>query len=187
MAVRDFPGVLEPGFENRMTSPARIEEMRVQGFPVIDAPSRREGERYVPLPGGGLAPPPLPQPGLLGQATEAVQRLDATVGRVPDEASDRLAFNLASLAKREGFVSIDHAVLSVATDHLPPGENVFVVQGEPTAPTNRVAHMRSADAVDLPTREALVQLRETAGPTHALDPPRQQGETEQLGSRLVRT
>lgn len=164
LPVRDFPGVVEPGIESHMTSPDRIEALRVKGRPVIDAPSRREGDRYVPLQDGGLPLPPLPKADLLGQTTSAVGRLEASLGRMPDESSDRIAFNLAAVAPREGFERVDHVVLGVATDRLRAGEHVFVVQGDLHAPDNRVAHMRSAEATLPPPADAIACLQQPPGP-----------------------
>jgi hypothetical protein len=173
LPVRDFPGVVEPGLENRMMSPAQIEEMRAKGLPVLDAPSRREGDRYVPLPNDGLSRPRLPPDGLLGQTAAAVGRLDAQLGRGSDEASDRLAVNLAALASREGLHRVDHVVLGIGTDRLRAGENVFVVQGELRSPTNRVAHMRSDDALSPPSADtiaiALAAERTSDAPAHDRD------------------
>ncbi|GEM_PF-499214 len=44
--VRDFPRVLEPGVDNRMTSPEQIERWRNPSYPVLQEPSIREGSGY---------------------------------------------------------------------------------------------------------------------------------------------
>lgn len=187
LPVRDFPAVLEPGIENRMTSPAHIAEMRVKGYPILDARARREGGDYAPLPNGGLALPPRPRNDLLGQTASAVDRLEATLGRVPDESSDRLAYTLATLARREGFERVEHVVLSVATDRLRARENVFVVQGDLHAPHSRVAHMRSADPTTPPSPHAVAQLRPDAVSTPAMGSPSPQAaDPEHAAPRLAR-
>src|SRR3546814_1950703 len=59
---------------------------------------------------------------------DAVHRLDASLGRAPDEHSDNMIASLARLARENGLVRIDHVVLSGQAERLRPGENVFVVQ-----------------------------------------------------------
>lgn len=164
LPVRDFPGVVEPGIENRMTSPARIEALRVKTYPVLNAPSRHETGRYIPLQDGGLALPPLParETTLLRQTHAAVARLDAQLGRNPDETTDRVAFHLAAQARRDGLERVDHVVLGVRRGRLQAGENIFAVQGEVDAPDNRIAVMRSTDAMTVPSAETIALARQPA-------------------------
>lgn len=190
VAVRDFPGVIEPGIENRMTSPARIEALRNTRYPVLDAPARHEGDRYVPLPNGGLPLPPLPDrhAGLLGETHAAVARLDAQLGRSPDETTDRVAHHLAALARQNGLDRVDHVVLGVQTDRLRAGENIFVVQGGLHDAGNRIAHMRSADAMSLPSNDTIALAKEPAVHARTADAMAQVHTAPQQDThRLVRT
>lgn len=104
---------------------------------------------------------------LLRQSQEAVRRLDESLGRGYDDASDRMAANLAYLAGANGFSRIDHVVLNNATASLQKGENVFVVQGGLTDATNRVAWMKTQDAIATPVEQSLERLVQLA-PEHAL-------------------
>src|SRR3546814_15637034 len=65
---------------------------------------------------------------------DAVHRLDASLGRAPDEHSDNMIASLPRLARENGLVRIDHVVLSGPAERLRPGGNAFVVQGRPDAP-----------------------------------------------------
>ena len=103
---------------------------------------------------------------LLQQAESAVQRLDASMGRQYDQHSASMAASVAHLARAEGLQRIDHVVLGSATSSLKQGENVFVVQGGLTEPTNRVAYMKTRDAISTPVEQSLERLA-TAAPEHA--------------------
>lgn len=95
---------------------------------------------------------------LLRQSREAVRRLDESLGRIYDDASDRMAASLAYLAGQYGFDRIDHVVLSNATQTVQKGENAFVVQGGLTDVTNRVAYMKTQDALATPAEQSLERL-----------------------------
>lgn len=69
------------------------------------------------------------------------------MGRTPDMASDAMAASLFALARENGLQRVDHVVLSVDSGQVRKGENVFVVQGGLTDVHNRVAHMKTAEAV----------------------------------------
>lgn len=93
------------------------------------------------------------------QATAAVHRLDAAMGRTPDESSDRMSASLANLARSSGLERIDHVVLSVGNAQSPPGQNVFVVQGRLDDPGHLRAHMSTDIAVQTPVSESLQELQ----------------------------
>lgn len=110
---------------------------------------------------------------LVAQAEIAVQALDASLGRDYDDASQRLAARAAHLARAEGFDRIDAVVLGIGTPTLRAGENVFVVQGGLGDATNRVAHMKTAEALATPVEQSLSRIaqldadaRGVAGPQH---------------------
>lgn len=103
------------------------------------------------------------------QAEDAVCRLDASLGRAYDERSACMAASVARLAKESGLDRIDHVVLNLRTSSLKAGENVFVVQGGLTDATNRVAQMKTQDAIAMPVEQSLRQLAASA-PSLALEP-----------------
>lgn len=116
----------------------------------------------APSPNGARAPAdPLHR-----QADAAVRTLDASMGKAFDRHSENMAASLACLAKENGFDRIDHVVLSDATGSVRKGENVFVVQGGLTDPTNRVAQMKTQDAIAAPVEQSLLQLA-AVSPTQA--------------------
>ena len=93
----------------------------------------------------GSAPDPL-----LQQAETAVRHLDASLNKAFDCHSENMVLNLARLAKESGFDRIDLAVLGEATASVRRGENVFIVQGGLDDATNRVAFMKTQDAISPP-------------------------------------
>lgn len=95
---------------------------------------------------------------LLRQAREAVARLDGTLGRAFDDASERMSASLAVLAHRKGMERIDHVVLSQQTSTARAGEAVFIVQGRLDDPAHLRAHATTATAVETPVRESLAHL-----------------------------
>lgn len=99
---------------------------------------------------------------LYRQVQAAVHRLDASMGRVPDAASDAMTASLYALARESGLQRVDHAVLSVANGRVGEGENVFVVQGQLQDPLNRIASMKTLDAVSTPRDVALDRALQAA-------------------------
>ena len=126
-------------------------------------PGQPPGNLGAARPDGG---PERPQHPLHRQAEEAVRQLDQRMGRAFDATSERLAASAAGLAQANGLQRIDHVVLSDATATLKPGENVFVVQGGLSEATNRVALMKTQDAIATPVERSLERLA-TAAPEHA--------------------
>lgn len=112
---------------------------------------------------------------LLRQAREAVARLDGSLGRAFDDASERMSASLAVLAHKKGIERIDHVVLSQQTSTARTGENVFIVQGRLDDPAHLRAHAATATAVETPVRESLAHLE----PVERHDPALQQGAFEQ--------
>jgi hypothetical protein len=49
VAVHRFPGVMEPGVDNRMVTPESIERLRRHGYPVLTRPSVEVDGRYVEI------------------------------------------------------------------------------------------------------------------------------------------
>ncbi|MEB1529025.1 XVIPCD domain-containing protein [Xanthomonas sp. WHRI 7945] len=97
---------------------------------------------------------------LVDQARSAVHRLDASLGRASDDASERMTASLAGLARENGLTRIDHVVLSEKTERRAAGENVFVVQGALNDPAHLRAHMSTEQAVATPVQESMQRLQE---------------------------
>lgn len=141
----------------------------------IPRPQRREADRPdhhgpgQPLLGAPTPPaaPAPPRPGLEGeplhtQARVAVEVLDRSLGRNPDDASERMAASLATLARENGIGRIDHVVLSEQTPTVRQGENVFVVQGALNDPGHRIAWMKTQDAVSAPIEQSTARFNESS-------------------------
>lgn len=96
---------------------------------------------------------------MVAQAREAVHRLDASMGRRPDQASECMSASLACLAKAHGLSCIDHVVLGEESGGR-TGGSVFVVQGSLDDPAHLRAHMRTEVAVQTPVHDAMQRLHE---------------------------
>lgn len=94
------------------------------------------------------------------QAIEGVHRLDASLGREPDAASERMAASLAHLARATGFSQIDHVLLGRPTDVTPESQNVFIVQGMLGEASHRRAYMSVPGALREPADDSLQKLQE---------------------------
>lgn len=106
--------------------------------------------------------PAHPDHALYRQSQSAVGKLDQSLGRAPDAASERMAASLTVLAKQEGLQRIDNVVLSRGTDTIKPGENVIAVQGRLDDPSHLRAHMKTQAAVETPVAESFKQLETTS-------------------------
>jgi hypothetical protein len=85
---------------------------------------------------------------LFQQSLGAVHRLDAQLGRTPDQHSSNLAAGITVGAKANGLTKVDHVVLS--TD----GANAFAVQGTLGSPTQQVARaVDTSQAVNTPIEQ----------------------------------
>lgn len=118
---------------------------------------------------------------LLQSTRDAVGRLDQGLGRVPDEASERMIASLARLARESGLERVDHVVLSSQTEHLRQSENVFVVQGRLDDPAHLRAHLQTQQAVETPVQDSLQRLQELDRQSLA---QHQQQETQRRGMQI---
>lgn len=91
-----------------------------------------------------LADPKNPDHSLYQQALAGVRKLDANLGRNPDQQSDQLAAALVVAAKREGMTKIDGVVIGE------DGSRAFAVQGRLDSPLRQIAHVQTAEAVNTP-------------------------------------
>ena len=92
------------------------------------------------------------------QSSDAVRKLDQSMGRNTDVNSDRMAASLTVLARQEGIQRIDNVVLSRGNDTVKAGENVIVVQGKLEDPSHTRAYMSTQQAVNTPVTESFKQL-----------------------------
>lgn len=102
--------------------------------------------------------PSHPDHAMLEQIREHVRNLDRTHGREFDQRSEQLSHSLLTLAKDNGLSRVDHVVLSRPSATLKPGENVFVVQGDPRDPMMLRADMKTEVAMQTPVAESERQL-----------------------------
>ncbi len=86
------------------------------------------------------------------QSHGAVSRLDAGLGRQPDQSTERLGMALLVAAKDKGMCRIDEAVLSDDARYA------FAVQGEPHAADRQIARTETAQAVATPVETHLQTL-----------------------------
>ena len=114
-----------------------------------------------------LIDPKNPDHSLYRQALAGVHKLDADLGRAPDQHSDQLAAGLVVAAKREGLTKIDIVMLSE------DGSRAFAVQGKLDTPLKQIAHVQTAEAVNTPmalstTAAGQIKPTELAPHAHAL-------------------
>ncbi len=86
------------------------------------------------------------------QSHGAVSRLDAAMGRQPDQSTERLGMALLVAAKDKGMCRIDEAVLSEDARYA------FAVQGQPHAADRQIARTDTAQAVATPVEKQLEAL-----------------------------
>ncbi|MFA4122772.1 hemolysin [Xanthomonas perforans] len=122
----------------------------------------------------------LSQDPLHREAEEAVRRLEQGLGREYDDNSARLAASSAYLAKENGLSRIDHVVLSENTKSVRQGENVFVVEGALNDPAQKMAHMKTSDAIAQPVEQSLAQLQALGETQRQQQSQQQEQQREQL-------
>ena len=145
----------------------------------LPAPAFSAGQ--CALPASDPTRPGHPDHAMYGQIREGVYALDASLGRTPDAASDRLAASLLVQSRQQGLSRVDYVLRSVQTSDRGAGENIFAVQGAPADPGHLRTHVDARAALDVPVEESFRQLealRQQQGevpqarqPT--LDPPQQ--------------
>lgn len=99
-----------------------------------------------------------PQHSVYCQCRDGVQQLDAAHGRAYDKASEQFTARLTQLACDNHFDRVDRVVLSCGTDRLGPGENAFVVRGEPMNPASQRAHVNTREAMETPVEQSFQAL-----------------------------
>ena len=150
----------------------------VRGRQPQDAPAAAFVAGQCALPGSDPSRPGHPDHAIYGQIRERVIALDASLGRTPDAASDRLSASLLLQAKQEGLGRVDHVMRSVRTAQTPEGENIFAVQGSPSDPGHLRAHVNARTALGVPAEESFRQV-EALNQRQASTPPTRQPLLEQ--------
>ena len=85
---------------------------------------------------------------LFRQTQDAVYRLDAQHGRVPDRHSENLAGALTVAARDQGLQSVDHVVLNA------DASKAYAVQGQLDSPHKRIAETSTQQAVNTPIEQS---------------------------------
>ncbi len=192
--VRDFPGVAEPGIDNRMTSTQEIERLRTHGYPTLKEPTIRQPH---PLGTEGMVRPDFRQPesnrlpGLrgdashpadevYGQALQALQRSpNIPPGTFTREQLPLIAANLAAATQgvhpqgdpagqNQRLDRIDAVVFNNDRSAL------IAVQGGLQDPASRMTALPVAQAQQLSLAEAAQSLEQSVQQRQAQQ-PRQQG------------
>jgi hypothetical protein len=104
--------------------------------------------------------PTHPDHALLRQSQSAVYRLDASLGRTPDEHSERMAAFLLPAARQAGLQRIDHAMLSERTSTTAGGHYVFAIEGELDSPMKKWTRVETGMAVATPVADSFQQLEQ---------------------------
>ncbi|WP_369943055.1 XVIPCD domain-containing protein [Xanthomonas medicagonis] len=92
---------------------------------------------------------------VFGQCREHVHTLDRSLGRLPDEQSDRAAACLAAQAVANGLTRVDHVMLNEATSSLRRGEYLLAVQGDLNDPAKLRAQVATDAAINTPVETSM--------------------------------
>lgn len=90
--------------------------------------------------------------------SDAVDAIDANLGRASDNASACMKASLTHLAASNGLQRVDHVLLSEPRPGIGAGENVIVVQGDLNDPAHLRAHMPTDQAINTPVETSLREL-----------------------------
>jgi peptidoglycan hydrolase-like protein with peptidoglycan-binding domain len=97
--------------------------------------------------------PKSPDNPMYKQALDAVNKLEARMGRTPDQYSEQLAASLVVAAKRDGLGKIDGVVLSK------DGSQAMAVQGDMDSSLRKVAPVQTAQAANTPVAQSSTQAQ----------------------------
>lgn len=161
LPIRDFPGVVEPGIDNRMVPPGEIEQLRGD-YPVLRSPSIQINGTLHPLkdPLAELDPaePGHPDHAMYQRALAGVSSISA--GRGSESLDRHVALHLLVSAREGGLERIDHVAASIQTHDSPAGARIFAVQGAIDDPTTRRQSGIDTDqAIRASTGEAMGRLQ----------------------------
>jgi peptidoglycan hydrolase-like protein with peptidoglycan-binding domain len=104
--------------------------------------------------------PAHPDHALQRQVSRAVDAMERSLGRHPDENSERLKASLLLAARQNGLTGVDHVVLSEARGPVQAGQHVFAVQGRIDDPASRRVHVATQQALATPVQASWARLAE---------------------------
>ncbi|MFN7213437.1 MAG: XVIPCD domain-containing protein [Lysobacteraceae bacterium] len=111
---------------------------------------------------------------LYGAMRDHVHAMDRGMGRIPDEASDRVAAALRAECRANGLTRIDGVVLGQKGSRAEPGEYVFAYSGPADRPHDWVG-VKTAEAVQTPVEQSLAKAASLecgrTEPTPSVDRP----------------
>lgn len=87
-----------------------------------------------------------------------VHDMDRSLGRTPDDASDRVAAALYAQCKACGMTQIDGVVLGQKGTKAEPGEYVFAYRGQPDRVSDWVS-VRTAEAIQTPVEQSVARAQ----------------------------
>jgi hypothetical protein len=99
-----------------------------------------------------------PRHRLYQQCSAGVDALDQQLGRLSDHSSERMKASLTTLAAANGLERVDQVQLSKDSGQTRAGQNVFIVQGDPTNPAHLRAHLPTDQAVSTPVEASFREL-----------------------------
>jgi pimeloyl-ACP methyl ester carboxylesterase len=102
--------------------------------------------------------PAHPDNALYTQIHEGMRGVDASLGRVPDIATDRASARLFAEAKAGGITRADHVLMSTGGDAHATSQNLFVVQGALKDPAHLRVQVSSAEAVATPVEQSFERV-----------------------------
>ena len=105
-----------------------------------------------------LDDPKNPDNAMYKQSLDAVNKLEARMGRTPDQYSEQLAASLVVAAKRDGLTKIDQVVLSK------DGSQAMAVQGDVDSSLRKIAPVQTAQAANTPIEQSSTQAQAVAKP-----------------------
>lgn len=119
--------------------------------------------------GGEVEPVSVPMPGhadlrldpMFQQIQGHVARLDASLGRTPDAASERMSASLYAKAVESGMTRVDGVHLSIEGAQSRAGERVFAVQGNPADPAHLRTSLSTQEAVQAPVEQSFSQAEQS--------------------------
>jgi hypothetical protein len=99
-----------------------------------------------------------PRHRLYQQCSAGVDALDQQLGRLSDHSSERMKASLTTLAVANGLERVDQVQLSKDSGQTRAGQNVFIVQGDPTNPAHLRAYLPTDQAVSTPVEASFREL-----------------------------
>lgn len=122
---------------------------------------------------------------LYRQIADGIGRLDAQLGRVPDEASRQVSAHLYAAARDAGLTQVSQVVPNVETADQRPGERLFAVQGAMDDPLRRIAWIDTAEALRTPSVDAFrrAEAAAPAMPDVVRPPVHEQAPAPAIGAR----